>query len=130
LLTSLIDVQGKDSSLMPYLFVRNPSDISAYAALSYCWGKSQNNLLTKAILANKINPIPIKDLAQTIQDAVVNTKMLGLRYLLVDALCIVQNSKEDWALESSNMGKSRTALLSPSRRPHLTQANGLCLQSH
>jgi hypothetical protein len=47
------------------------------------------------------------DLPQTIRDAVVITRRLGIRYLWVDALCILQGSdapaKADWERESSKM---------------------------
>jgi hypothetical protein len=41
---------------------------------------------------------------QTYQDAVHVTDALGLRYLWIDALCIIQECPEDWAKESQNMG--------------------------
>jgi hypothetical protein len=45
------------------------------------------------------------DLARTFQDAVVITRHLGIRYLWIDTLCIMQDSKEDWAAEGCRMGK-------------------------
>ncbi|KAF1988918.1 hypothetical protein K402DRAFT_427576, partial [Aulographum hederae CBS 113979] len=37
------------------------------------------------------------------QDAVVATRKLGVRYLWIDSLCIIQDSKEDWENESVKM---------------------------
>ncbi|KAI1856994.1 uncharacterized protein JN550_013487 [Neoarthrinium moseri] len=42
-------------------------------------------------------------LPKTFQDAVLITKQLGVRYLWIDSLCIIQDSGEDWAVESSKM---------------------------
>ncbi|KAK8061410.1 heterokaryon incompatibility protein-domain-containing protein [Apiospora phragmitis] len=42
-------------------------------------------------------------LPPSFQDAVTITRPLGIRYLWVDALCIIQDSKEDWATESVKM---------------------------
>jgi hypothetical protein len=40
----------------------------------------------------------------TLQDAIKATRQLGVRYLWVDCLCIVQNDLVDWERESANMG--------------------------
>jgi hypothetical protein len=41
---------------------------------------------------------------QTYQDAIHVTHALGLRYLWIDALCIIQECPKDWAKENQNMG--------------------------
>jgi hypothetical protein len=43
------------------------------------------------------------ELPQTIKDAVIVTRALGIQYLRVDALCIIQVSQEDWEAESKKM---------------------------
>jgi hypothetical protein len=50
--------------------------------------------------------IPLALLSQTIQDAVEVTRRLGIKYLWVDALCIIQEQpdKADWTIESAKMG--------------------------
>ncbi|TQV94699.1 HET domain-containing protein [Cordyceps javanica] len=47
--------------------------------------------------------ITLEDLQATIVDAVVLTREFGVHYLWVDALCIVQDSEEDWEQESTKM---------------------------
>jgi hypothetical protein len=42
-------------------------------------------------------------LPQVFQDAVSLTRQLGIQYLWIDSLCILQDSKEDWAHEASMM---------------------------
>jgi hypothetical protein len=42
-------------------------------------------------------------LPKTLQDAIEVTRELGLRYLWVDALCIVQDDLEDFNREAANM---------------------------
>lgn len=39
------------------------------------------------------------------QHAVLVTRALGFRYLWIDSLCIIQDSKDDWAAEGSQMDK-------------------------
>lgn len=43
------------------------------------------------------------DLPKTFQDAVYATRKLGVQYLWIDSLCIIQDSHDDWDFESSLM---------------------------
>ncbi|KAK7425901.1 hypothetical protein QQZ08_007615 [Neonectria magnoliae] len=43
-------------------------------------------------------------LPKTFRDAVVVVRELGLRFLWIDSLCIIQDSKEDWEEQSAVMG--------------------------
>lgn len=47
----------------------------------------------------------ILDLPKSFQDAVSVTRKFGVRYLWIDALCILQDSVEDWRQEAVVMGK-------------------------
>jgi hypothetical protein len=73
-------------------------------ALSYCWGPSAPLKTTTANLEQHRQGIPFDDLPKTLQDAVTVTQGLGIRYLWIDALCIVQGDAADWEAESSKMG--------------------------
>lgn len=42
-------------------------------------------------------------MSQTFRDAIHITIGLGLRYLWIDSLCILQDSQEDWVAESAKM---------------------------
>ncbi|KAL8306273.1 hypothetical protein RB597_003179 [Gaeumannomyces tritici] len=78
-----------------------------YAALSYCWGRNQTGYITTTeTLGQIMQGVPVALLSQTIQDAVMVVRKLGIRYLWVDALCIVQgpNQDADWADEIQRMG--------------------------
>ncbi|KAK3326110.1 heterokaryon incompatibility protein-domain-containing protein [Apodospora peruviana] len=48
--------------------------------------------------------IPVLTLDKVFQDAIEVTCNLGLAYLWVDSLCIIQDSSSDWAAESVKMG--------------------------
>ena len=93
----LLGVQAsKDSSVVWLVNTSYLPDRVQYAALSYVWGGSQPYSTTKANLHDYIysrQGINLADLGRTIQDAVKVTRKLGMAYLWVDALCIVQNSK-------------------------------------
>ncbi|KAK1094329.1 hypothetical protein LTR48_000528 [Friedmanniomyces endolithicus] len=47
--------------------------------------------------------IPDAVLSKTFTHAIQITRGLGMRYIWVDALCIVQNDREDWAREAAKM---------------------------
>lgn len=47
--------------------------------------------------------IPWELLPTTFRDAIQVTKGLGIRYLWIDSLCIIQDDDVDWKEESSKM---------------------------
>ena len=47
--------------------------------------------------------IPLESLSSTFLDAIRVTRALGLRYLWIDSLCIIQDSLADWEAESAEM---------------------------
>ncbi|MCJ1451255.1 hypothetical protein MMC28_001591 [Mycoblastus sanguinarius] len=47
--------------------------------------------------------IPWSDLSNVFRDAIRVCRRLRLEYLWIDSLCIVQDSKDDWDMESSKM---------------------------
>jgi hypothetical protein len=102
--TRLVDIGDVTSSRHPFLTIPAAGEKGRYAALSYCWGSSQNEILTTANLKDRMERIPLSSLSKTIQDAAEITRRLGLQYLWVDALCIIQDSVEDWQKESAVMG--------------------------
>jgi hypothetical protein len=75
-----------------------------WAALSYCWGKV---LPAKTDLTNFNRHcqegIPLSSLTSTFRDAICLTRRLGIPYLWIDALCIIQNDSKDWESESLKM---------------------------
>ncbi|KAH7124982.1 heterokaryon incompatibility protein-domain-containing protein [Dactylonectria estremocensis] len=74
-----------------------------YIALSYCWG---NTVTIKTLLRNleeMKSGIAVAELPPTYLDAVTLTRKLGIRYLWIDALCIIQDSEADWEKECSMM---------------------------
>lgn len=77
-----------------------------YAALSYCWGESSIQLKATGPTLDKMkNHIPPEQLPKTIRDAMKLTRMLGLNYIWIDCLCILQDSDPDWESEAAKMGQ-------------------------
>ncbi|KAF5576011.1 hypothetical protein FPCIR_12857 [Fusarium pseudocircinatum] len=77
-----------------------------YTTLSYCWGRQAfTRLLRSNIDSMTTTGMPVKDLPATFRDAITVTIRLGLEYIWIDALCIIQLDAEDWSLQSVTMAK-------------------------
>ncbi|KAK8062928.1 hypothetical protein PG997_015025 [Apiospora hydei] len=68
-------------------------------------------LTTKANLDPRYRGFGQSALPQTLWDALVIAEKLGLRYMWIDALCIVQDDEEDWELEGSRMASIYSSAL-------------------
>ncbi|EUC43934.1 hypothetical protein COCMIDRAFT_99578 [Bipolaris oryzae ATCC 44560] len=78
--------------------------VCTYVALSYCWGHDTSYVTKQDTLLSRLTRISYNDLPRTFQHAVTVTRNLGYSYLWLDALCIVQDSLQDWERESQKMG--------------------------
>lgn len=87
------------------LFVSN-GHVAPYATLSHCWGPNPETVIrtTAATLDAHLAGIPLSRLSKTFRDAVAVCRAVGLRYLWIDSLCIVQDDAADWERESAVMG--------------------------
>lgn len=78
-----------------------------YAALSYCWGSPEaatpmrTDKLTRE--THEFQGISEQDMPAAFIDAIFVARKLGIRYLWIDALCIIQDDLGDWEAESSRM---------------------------
>jgi hypothetical protein len=78
-----------------------------YIALSYCWGTrharalQDNNTEYRGPLQGRVFH---RNCPRTIKDALIFTRALGLRYIWIDVLCILQDSEPDWTTGSRRTG--------------------------
>lgn len=89
-----------DSTSLP----STPSNPPLYIALSYRWGEGNTLKTTKSTLVERKTSIPLATIPKTILDAITVTRRLGIRYLWVDSLCIIQDDVDDWTKEAARMG--------------------------
>ncbi|QDS76028.1 hypothetical protein FKW77_005064 [Venturia effusa] len=107
--TRVIDVGPSDGSREPRLYdtSKETGELQdherRYVALSYCWGPPPWFRTEKAVFDSLREAIPMKDLPGTLREAVVVTRVMGLRFLWIDALCIIQDDPDDWATEAATM---------------------------
>lgn len=76
-----------------------------YTALSYCWGTTNIAKTTKANLLERKSSMPWACLPKVFQDAIALTRALGLKYIWIDALCIVQDDAADLDRQLSQMAQ-------------------------
>lgn len=103
----VIDVGEPDTEDLPKVIEPCETQRGKYACLSYCWGKDPeaNIRTTKTTLAQRKSGIEWRDTPATITDAILACRKLGIRFLWIDALCIIQDDVQDWALECANMAE-------------------------
>lgn len=98
----VIDVGGYGSNRNPYLY-ESHHEKATYLTLSYCWGNESSLRLTQATRVRFMKGIRIESMPQTFQDAVHLTRLMGIRYLWIDALCIIQDDSTDFGIHSARM---------------------------
>jgi hypothetical protein len=74
-----------------------------YITLSYCWGGLEVMNLKRNTKEALKRGIHITELPLTFVEASNAALRLGVRYLWIDALCIFQDSRDDWLDQSSQM---------------------------
>ncbi|RSL69361.1 hypothetical protein CEP53_002240 [Fusarium sp. AF-6] len=78
-----------------------------YAALSYCWGTPEEAKMQfktlRCNLQDRHSGFKLSEVSQVIRDAVAVCRAFDVRYLWVDAVCIIQDDNYDWEQESALM---------------------------
>jgi hypothetical protein len=75
--------------LPPRLRVTARGERDRYTALSYCWGSQPQATTTSHNFKSMQKGFAASSLARTLPDAITITRKLGIKYLWVDALCIL-----------------------------------------
>ncbi|RYP02832.1 hypothetical protein DL765_010677 [Monosporascus sp. GIB2] len=81
----------------------HPGTPGKYIALSYCWGNGNRLRTTRSNISELLQAVDEEELPATVRDAIEVARYLGVRYLWVDALCIIQDDTQDWIHESARM---------------------------
>ncbi|RDL35768.1 uncharacterized protein BP5553_06380 [Venustampulla echinocandica] len=100
--TRVIEISPAASPDSPRILVTNGCQ-GQYAALSYCWGKRPYGHLQNSNLDKYTSRLDVLALPQTLREAIKVVKDLGIPYLWIDALCIIQDSDTDKQHEMATM---------------------------
>jgi len=98
----VIDVGSLTSPVVR--MIETSGELERYACLSHCWGNSRPACITTVeTLERNKRCIGWDLLPATFRDAIDFTRRLGLRFIWIDSICIIQNSPEDWQEQSALM---------------------------
>lgn len=93
----LLDVDSSDPAFVKLLMLSS-AKTNRYACLSHCWGSTRSKYMVyKTNLSTNMVGIPVSELPKTFSDAIDISRALGIQYLWIDSLCIIQDSQADWA---------------------------------
>ncbi|KAI0395066.1 heterokaryon incompatibility protein-domain-containing protein [Xylariaceae sp. FL0594] len=67
-----------------------------YAALSHIWAETNPLRTTASTMHRHQQPMSVHELPDAFRDAAILTLLLGLDYIWIDSLCIVQDDASDW----------------------------------
>ena len=99
--TRVLDVSGSQDIRL----CETAGGPGVYIALSHCWGLPNKTFLTThETIADMKAGFAIERAPATFRDAISITRLLGVRYLWIDSLCIIQHDPADWGREAARMG--------------------------
>ncbi|KAI1768047.1 heterokaryon incompatibility protein-domain-containing protein [Hypoxylon sp. FL1150] len=105
--TRILDVGGQGGTGKVRLVAADEisTKFARYVCLSHCWGgeMAETAMLTTKTLNSLKGGILVETLPRVYQDAVHITKRLGIQYLWIDSMCILQDDDSDWDRESTSM---------------------------
>ena len=88
----VIDVGSEHLNQNPRLYESN-GELGQYIALSHCWGTAQHFTTEKKTLAERLSGMSWAVLPKTFRDAIFLTRKLGIRFIWIDSLCIIQDDR-------------------------------------
>ncbi|KAK0648602.1 heterokaryon incompatibility protein-domain-containing protein, partial [Cercophora newfieldiana] len=81
-------------------------DPPKYIALSHRWGTCPENMPLRTLRANiadHMQQLPSETMPRSFRDVMTLARKLGVRYIWIDSLCIIQDDPADWQREAAQM---------------------------
>lgn len=96
----VIDVGNDDQE--PFL-LDSKGKMGKYISLSHRWGGIRPLVTTKGNLAEMRTVIPMDTISKTFLDTILVARRLGVPYVWIDCVCMVQDDPLEWQTDSSKM---------------------------
>ena len=105
--TRLVDVGvDEDANFVRLIDSKNLESVPRYLTLSHSWGSSQVTMtlqLTWKNCSSLKKQILLQQLPKTFADTILVSRHLGIQYIWIDSLCIIQDDEKDWKVEAAKM---------------------------
>lgn len=93
----ILELSKDSNNNITVCLIQNSKREEPYACLSHRWGVSTHRCqTTKNTLSSHLKSVPWANLPKTFQETASLVLHLGLKYLWIDSLCIIQDDKNDW----------------------------------
>lgn len=102
--TRLVDIGPDDGHTPRVCEGSSLAPGTSYVTLSHHWGGEVSMQLKRDNLSIFQDGLP-DGIPMTFANAIQVTRAIGIQYIWIDSLCIIQDSKEDWQKESSRMDR-------------------------
>lgn len=97
---------GQDGNVIRLVETRSYDVRGPYAALSHMWGDMSREPPLRTLVSNYEDMkagIASTNLPRNFQDAMTTAHFLGIQYVWIDSLCIIQDLSSDWEKEAATM---------------------------
>lgn len=106
----LLDLQFSNLRSVRLVNTSTEGIMAPYATLSHCWGPktAENDFLTTLGETENLymtTGIPVSALSTNFQQAIAVARFIGVRYIWIDSLCIIQGEHSDFHTEGQVMHK-------------------------
>ncbi|KAK4947793.1 hypothetical protein LTR10_013301 [Elasticomyces elasticus] len=126
--TRLLEID--DDNYQQIRIVETNNQAVIYTAVSFCWGQDSIKTVTREKYDEIVkHGMPWEDLLRIHRDAIELTYRLGFRHIWIDAMCIIQQDKTDWEIESHRMAAVYENGILVLSAAHASNVNGSLLPS-
>ncbi|EEU34983.1 uncharacterized protein NECHADRAFT_78531 [Fusarium vanettenii 77-13-4] len=101
--TRVIDVGADGRGVRLKETAKTNTSPGRYLCLSHCWGVRRTLTTTTENIDRHCAQLGWSQLPRTYRDTICVARLLGIPYVWIDSLCIIQDDGDDWARESSAM---------------------------
>ena len=99
----VVDIGLELDPKQPRLLVTN-GQTGQYLAFSHYWGSKPLFRTLRSNIEQLQTRIPVQKLPRSFIDAIEVARILRIRYIWIDSLCIIQDDADDWEREAQKMG--------------------------